>query len=311
MTLAVISGVNMLAPSESGSTADPASGVQQDWLVGNSVWHGPRLEISGIKSSGSITVMTYHRADGESIWLGARHRIGLTLDQLPSALVQVEQGPNRQGPVASGTLAFFPAGLKVRVVHPAASLVQVLWDTDVYSALLPELGAAPSVFDFLYPFQDPLLAQIITTLAHEIEGGFVERILIESLGTALYIRLAQHFVGHLVLPSSGGLQAERLERVRDYVEAHLDDHLSLTVLADIACLSLYHFSRSFKQATGVGLQRYVMQRRLARARALMRRTNQPLAWVAQEAGFADQSHLTSVFRREMGVTPGRFRAELT
>ena len=300
----------MPAPSESGSSADPASGAQQDWLVGNSVWHGPRLEISGIKSSGSITVMTYHRGDGESIWLGARHRIGLTLDELPSALVQVEQGPNRQSPVAPGTLAFFPAGLRVRVVHPAASLVQVLWDTDVYSALLPELGAAPSVFEFLYPFQDPLLRQIVTTLAHEIEGGFAERILIESLGTALYIRLAQHFVGHLPLPTAKGLSPERLQRVRDYIEAHLDDDLSLTVLADIACLSPYHFSRSFKEATEVGPHRYVMQRRLARAKILLRRTNQPLAWVSQEAGFADQSHLTQMFRREMGVTPGRYRAAL-
>jgi AraC family transcriptional regulator len=42
----------------------------------------------------------------------------------------------------------------------------------------------------------------------------------------------------------------------------------------------------------------------------MRRTNQPLALIAQEAGFTDQSHLTSIFRREIGVTPGRFRAEL-
>jgi AraC family transcriptional regulator len=42
----------------------------------------------------------------------------------------------------------------------------------------------------------------------------------------------------------------------------------------------------------------------------MRRTNQPLAWIAQESGFSDQSHLTSVFRRETGLTPGQFRAAL-
>src|SRR5215469_13346500 len=162
----------MPAPSESGSTADPASGAKHDWLVGSSFWQGPPLEISGIKSWGSITVMTYHRGDGESIWLGARHRIGLTLGELPSALVQVEQGPNRQSPVASGTLAFFPAGLRVRVVHPTASLVQVLWDRDLFSSLLPELGSAASRFEFLYPLQDPLLKQIVTTLAQEIKAGF-------------------------------------------------------------------------------------------------------------------------------------------
>jgi len=43
---------------------------------------------------------------------------------------------------------------------------------------------------------------------------------------------------------------------------------------------------------------------------LLRQTREPLALIAQETGFADQSHLTSIFRREMGVTPGRFRAAL-
>ena len=42
----------------------------------------------------------------------------------------------------------------------------------------------------------------------------------------------------------------------------------------------------------------------------MRRTHQSLAWIVQEDGFVDQSHLTSIFRRGMGVTPGRFRSML-
>ena len=148
------------------------------------------------------------------------------------------------------------------------------------------------------------------SLADEIEGGFADRILVESLGTALCVRIARRFVEHLPLPTNKGLSPERLRRVRDYVEAHLDDDLSLTVLADIACLSPYHFSRSFKEAAGVGPQRYVIQRRLERAKSLLRRSKEPLAMIAQEAGFADQSHLTAIFRREMGVTPGRFRAAL-
>jgi AraC family transcriptional regulator len=187
----------------------------------------------------------------------------------------------------------------------------VVWDTDLYSVLLPELGAAASGFEFLYGVQDPLLSQIVITLAQETDGGFADRILVESLGTALCIRVARHFMDRLPLPTSAkGLSPERLRRVREFVEAHLNEDLSLTVLANIACLSPYHFSRSFKGSFGVGPQRYVIQRRLERAKALMRRTNQPLALIAQEAGFADQSHLTSIFRREMGVTPGRFRAAL-
>jgi len=176
---------------------------------------------------------------------------------------------------------------------------------------MPELEAAVYAFDFMFPFEDPLLSQIVTTLVWESGGGFADRILIDSLGTALCIRIAQRFVGPLPLPTRAkGLSPERLRRVRDYVEAHLDQDLSLTILADIACLSPYHFSRSFKQAAWVGPQRYVMQRRFERAKTLLRRTHQPLAQIAQDAGFTDQSHLTSIFDREMGTTPGRFRDSL-
>jgi len=226
-------------------------------------------------------------------------------------LLQVEQGRTWETALdAPGTLSFCPAGLTIRAVQSAASHVQAIWDTDLYSTLLPELGAAASQFEFHVSLQDPLLGHLVSTLADETEGGFADRVLVESLATALCIRLARHFVGRLPLPASGGLSRERLQRVRDYVEAHLDEDLSLTVLAEIACLSPYHFSRSFKQAIGVGPQRYVIQRRLERAKRLLRQTGQPLALIAQEAGFADQSHLTQTFRREMGVTPGRFRAAL-
>src|SRR5271169_6510652 len=210
-----------------GSTGDLASGAGQEWL-GNSVWEHPQLEISRIKSWNSITASGFRRDGGESIWRGDRHRIVVSQEQRPPSLFQVEQGPTRQMPLAAPlTFSFFPAGLTLRIVQPATSYVQVLWDTNLYSALLPELGAAASRFEFLTGQQDPLLSQIVTTLAQEIEGGFAERILIESLGTALCIRIAQRFVGNLPLPTNNkGLSPDRLHRVRDYGEAHLDDDRS-------------------------------------------------------------------------------------
>ena len=86
--------------------------------------------------------------------------------------------------------------------------------------------------------------------------------------------------------------------------------LTLAELAGIACLSPFHFSRCFKRAVGVGPRRYLARRRVERARDMIRRTDEPLASIAQTLGFADQSHFTSVFRRETGETPARFRAAL-
>ncbi len=100
----------------------------------------------------------------------------------------------------------------------------------------------------------------------------------------------------------------RLRRVFDYIEANLGRDLGLVELAEVACLSPFHFSRLFARAAGVGPQRYVLQRRVERAKALLRQGDVPLAAIAQELGFADQSHFTNAFRRETGETPGRFRS---
>jgi AraC family transcriptional regulator len=153
----------------------------------------------------------------------------------------------------------------------------------------------------------------VLAIANEIEAGFFDYILADALNTALAVQIVRRYAdpSALMLSPKNGLSRERLQRVRDYIETHLEDRLTLADLAEVACLSLYHFSRSFKQTMGMGPQRYVMRRRIDMAKTLMRRTNLPLASIAVEVGFNDQSHLTSIFRRETGTTPGRFRTALT
>jgi AraC family transcriptional regulator len=195
----------------------------------------------------------------------------------------------------------------------AGRYIQILQHRDTYDQLASEevRGGAVHLAP-RYDLDDPLISHLVSTIANEMEGGFLDHILADALNTALAVQITR-LCGDptaITLEPTNGLSRERLNRVYDYVEAHLDDRLALADLAGVACLSPYHFSRSFKQAVGLGPQRYVMHRRLERAKTLMRRTNQPLAWVAQESGFTDQSHLTSIFRREMGVTPGQYRAAL-
>jgi hypothetical protein len=73
----------------------------------------------------------------------------------------------------------------------------------------------------------------VSTLAHEIENGYLDHILVDVLNTALALRIVRLFVdpSKLVPVSSNGLSRERLQRVCDYIEAHLDDRLSLVALA--------------------------------------------------------------------------------
>jgi AraC family transcriptional regulator len=196
----------------------------------------------------------------------------------------------------------------------AGRYIQILQRRDTYDQLVSDMVRGGVVhLASRYNLHDPLISQLVSTIANEMEGGFLDHILADAINTALAVQITRHYVdaSAMALTRPSGLSPKRLKRVGDYIEAHLDDPLNLTDLAAVACLSPYHFSRSFKEAVGVGPQRYVTQRRLERAKTLMRRTKQPLATIAQQVGFSDQSHLTSIFRREIGLTPGQYRAALT
>jgi AraC family transcriptional regulator len=101
----------------------------------------------------------------------------------------------------------------------------------------------------------------------------------------------------------GGLPQHKLKFVTDYINSHLERELSLNELAAIAQLSPYHFSRAFKQSTGISPHQYVIQQRVERASKLLVQGKMSIAEVAQACGFTHQSHLNRHFKRITGVTP--------
>lgn len=112
------------------------------------------------------------------------------------------------------------------------------------------------------------------------------------------------------IPPSGGLPPRTLQRVREYVEANLENHIHLQALARIAGFSTSHFARAFKESEGVTPHLYIVQRRVRRAQALLARTDLPIAEIAAMSGFSDQSHCTRRFREQVGVNPGNYRRSM-
>jgi AraC family transcriptional regulator len=104
-----------------------------------------------------------------------------------------------------------------------------------------------------------------------------------------------------------GLGASRLRRVLEYVNDRLETDLSLRELAALVGLSCDHFARGFKHATGFSVYRYVVSRRMERARELLRDPDIPIVEVAARCGFAGQSSFTTTFRRVAGMTPRAYR----
>ena len=111
-----------------------------------------------------------------------------------------------------------------------------------------------------------------------------------------------------VPPAHGGLSAGTMRRVREYVEAHLDESVNLGMLAAVAGLSVHHFAREFKQSAGVTPHHYLTQRRVERAQQMLTRTGLSLSEIAYATGFSDQGHLARHFRQMLGTTPGSFRS---
>jgi AraC-like DNA-binding protein len=107
--------------------------------------------------------------------------------------------------------------------------------------------------------------------------------------------------------SRGGLPPDTLKQVHDYVEAHLEDNLSLDALAAIAGLSMFHFVRAFKESEGVTPHRFMLWRRISRAKELLGGTDLSLRQIALASGFSDYSHFSHRFHQEVGVPPNTFR----
>ena len=98
-----------------------------------------------------------------------------------------------------------------------------------------------------------------------------------------------------------------LDRVRERLHDQGCLRPSLTELAQLAGVHSTHLARTFHRLCHCTIGEYLRRLRLARARELLAAGDRPLAQVARECGFYDQSHFTRVFGRYVGVTPGRFQ----
>lgn len=110
--------------------------------------------------------------------------------------------------------------------------------------------------------------------------------------------------------SSGTLTQAKLRMVESYVQERLAETITLQEMARVACYSPSRFLQLFRNSTGFSPYQYVMTKRLEKARNLILTTNQKLAAIALDCGFADQSHLIRLFKKHMGITPSKMRQKV-
>jgi AraC family transcriptional regulator len=220
-------------------------------------------------------------------------------------------GCDHRGWAAPGASWVMPAGARLSWQWEDPSEVLCLWlGRQRCERLLREGASGASVtLAPRFPSADPVLEHLVLALHIGARMG-------QPLGglwrDALFAAVVAHLAGERLSPDNpatarGGLAAWRLRRINEYIEENLTEDIPLSELAGLAGLSEHHFSTAFRQTVGMPPHRYLLGRRIDRAKALLRRRESSITDVALSVGFSSSSHFTTMFRKLTGNTPRAFR----
>jgi AraC family transcriptional regulator len=237
------------------------------------------------------------------------HNFHVVTVALSGESVVLRGSPGQSHPVrlASGDSSVHPAGLASQVTWPDGMHCLHL---HLHPRLVRRLGsagsaAAETTLQVRPRLRDPVLADIGLELFHLVHGPrSLDRGAVERLVTAL----AAHVVA--VYPAPAGLPVyigdRTVEEVLDLFRERTEP-AGMQIVAGWCGLSRSHFSRRFRALTGLWPQTMILGSRIEAAKHLLERNVGTLSEVAYTSGFADQSHLTRMFRRATGLTPGQYR----
>jgi AraC family transcriptional regulator len=214
-----------------------------------------------------------------------------------------------------GTVNLSPANFYASWEADGSSraIVVFVQDSLLARVILENWGVDPRNIEIVPQFlvRDPVIEATVTQLAIEARNGSPTGLLYaESACEFLACHLIQRHSTLSKAPrqSLGGLPAHRLRAVKSYIEENLGNPITLRELASLACVSVRHFERAFRQSLGVPPHRYVLERRVSAARdLLLTHPNLPIEGIARRVGFSSASHLSAAFSRRMGCSPATFR----
>jgi AraC family transcriptional regulator len=109
----------------------------------------------------------------------------------------------------------------------------------------------------------------------------------------------------------GGLAPWQKRRATEMIRESLDRNVRLAELARECGLSVSHFTRAFRKSFGMSPYRWLLERRIDHAKALLVTSDLPIAYIALQSGFSDQASLTRAFGRIVGDSPGRWKRAVT
>jgi len=159
--------------------------------------------------------------------------------------------------------------------------------------------------------EDTVLPALVSQLESElVMGDFGGQLYVDSLRNQACIHVLRNY-SNVVFNNISQGQFNRAQKslLINFIDEHLERNISIEDLAGLLQMSTFHFSRKFAKDFSCPPHAFVVKKRVEKAMRLLTETNMPIKVIFTQCGFSDQSHMTRIFGRLIGVTPAVFRKE--
>lgn len=230
---------------------------------------------------------------------------------------KIEGFPIERALIGPRRICVAPGGATIETRHKGdPEILQVYVRQSAYETAVNEMyGCSASEAEIIprYAILDPLLEQLVLAIRNALQNGSdKDGLYMDSIAYMIAVHLARHHSSRsreASVTAPKALPGWKTQRLIEFIEENIDGDLSLEMMAREVQLCPIYLARVFKAAVGQSPHRYVLERRIERAKGLLRNTDLPTVDVALTSGFSSQSHLSNWFRRIVGVSPANYRRQ--
>jgi AraC family transcriptional regulator len=240
------------------------------------------------------------------------HTVSLVL-RGPFNLLQRRYGRLQRRTMHAGDIIVTPVGEPKLLSHrEEAEILKLRIASALLDRVIADFWPASRSVELLDDFgtRDAHIEGIARALLAEASsGGVAGRLYVESLTNQVVVHLLRHHssAGRMAEDATAPLPRYKLRRATEYINDNLRDTLALKDIARTVSMSPYHFAHVFKRTVGVTPHHYVIERRIEKAKSLLRDTAWSVTEIAQHVGYTNPSHFSTVFQRFTGHSPRAYR----